>query len=517
VKKLILVLVAVFLLLSGVAVIQTTPVSAGTWTIVTDPANYVTWCAVRVNGSVTAMTVSSTRWGFVIGTTSHANPGNTLPPLTGYEVVTAFQTETHNSPFSEQWDNRQQSWYPFEPDTTYYYRFCAYFGSPDNTWSYGDELTFTTESAPSEECHHITGYDPTTYSCVFTDNVAYDDWGHVTFYGHVDDPWAGIETGGWVIGTESLENPDGWPYYYGDYEPTEEESGYPTFLVGPDEGHEQTEWVQDAYGISLDWGVTYYYRFCVDFVIPGDWVYGPEYSFTMPPEPDCYSWEYQSLYTPDEYGYDPICPDVWVAQNIECDYTHDFNVILLKMYRVGTPTDVELNVYLADDFTWYPVGDPLASATIDVSGLTTDVEGEWLEVDLSSRVTMTNGSVYDIAMVGVDVCGEGGDYAVWVTQDGVESEYLGGYMYTYDSGEDWQWPSRDGLFALYCCAGSSGVTATYETWGYVPSTRPVWYQAWPSILKILYIGAVLLAAMFTYRQKPKPQYPDMPDMPDMMG
>lgn len=504
-----LTLIAVLALVVGLLVFQPRPAQAGTWTMQTDPAEDVTCYFARLYGEVTALEHSCTTWAFVLDTTSHGDPGAAPPSSSGYAYYNGV-VEVHNSPFSvNMWTSDLSSY--LQADTTYYFRFAAFFAAPHNEWDYGNELTFETAPAPEEDCHHFSGYDPLSYTCVYTDDVAYDDWGHVTFYGHVDDPWYGIESGGWVFDTQSHDNPDGWPWYYDDVPP--EESEYPNYLAGPYEGSDQTNWVQDAFSASLDWGITYYYRFCVDFGTPGDWVYGPEYSFTMPPEPDCTLWDYQSLYTPEEY-FDPICPDVWVAQNIPWywySYTHDFNVVLLKMYRVGTPTEVELYVYLADEFTWYPVGDPVASATIDVSGLTTDAAGEWVEADLSNKVTVDTDEVYDIVLVGADVCTEGGDYAVWVTQYREEGEYDGDYMTSYDGGTEWYWPSRDALFALYCCAGGGSVAGTYETWGYVPSTRPAWYQAWPSILKLCYIGVILLSALFVYRRKP-PQQPDYQDM-----
>lgn len=99
-----------------------------------------------------------------------------------------------------------------------------------------------------------------------------------------------------------------------------------------------------------------------------------------------------------------------------------------------------------------------------------------------------------------------------VKQDYDYSEYDGNYMYTYNAGVDWDWPMRDGLFQCYNCPAAS-VAALYQTWGYVPSDRPAWYQAWPSALKLLYVGVVLASAFFVYRQKPrKPEYMGPPDM-----
>jgi len=69
------------------------------------------------------------------------------------------------------------------------------------------------------------------------------------------------------------------------------------------------------------------------------------------------------------------------------------------------------------------------------------------------------------------------------------------------------WAYNDGYPCFVCPPVRQ---CLYETWGYVPSTRPAWYQAFPSILKLLYVACIFLAAIFVYRQKPKkPEYPDM--------
>lgn len=226
----------------------------------------------------------------------------------------------------------------------------------------------------------------------------------------------------------------------------------------------------------------------------------------IPPDIACVLWEYQTAYNPDEY-VDYICDSVWVAENIVPTETHDINTILLDLYRVGNPTNLYVYVYLADDITWLPTGPPLATATVDVSTLTTDTVGEWVTVSLNATVTLVVDIIYDIVLVGEAECGTDND-VVWVTQYYDGSEYLGNYMYTYD-GVNWTWPTRDGLFELYNCPGATSA-ALYETWGYVPSTRPAWYQALPSILKLLYIACVVMSALFMYRRKPKkPEYPDM--------
>jgi hypothetical protein len=73
------------------------------------------------------------------------------------------------------------------------------------------------------------------------------------------------------------------------------------------------------------------------------------------------------------------------------------------------------------------------------------------------------------------------------------------------------WSYNDGYPCFVCAPVRQ---CLYQTLGYVPSTRPGWYQAWPSILKLLYITAIFLAAIFVYRRK-EPKEPLPPD--EMIG
>jgi hypothetical protein len=266
---------------------------------------------------------------------------------------------------------------------------------------------------------------------------------------------------------------------------------------------------------GLDPGETYYYRAVADRQSGGDWIYGPEESFTL--SGDCVVQDYMDgpPYEGDIWDdLDPISTDIWGAQNIDPSSVGDFtaNSISMKMWRSGTVSTVYVAVYLADEYTWYPVGPPLATASSDVSTLTTDTQGEWITMALSSAVSFISPNIYDV-VVSSDAVFEYPDHMnclIWVTTE--DAEYrLYDYMYTYDTGTNWSWPSSDALYFLWCCSSTGDGRATlYETWGYVPSTRPGWYQAWPSILKLLYITTVFLAAIFVYRAKPKrPEYPDM--------
>lgn len=449
-------------------------------------------------------------WGVVVGDSSHDEPGDVAPTVqTDYTVDRYQVTETHNSDID--------SYYApagLTSGQTYYCRAAIYFDAPYNMWVYSVEESFDVPTQPDEECHHQVGFwpDPVPYTCVRTDNVTTNVFGSITFNGSVDTADTGVGRAGWVYDTSSHANPDGWPTDYSDVAP--EATDYAGVLDATYSDYYQTEWQETVSG----WleGVTVYYRFFVDFVTPGDYIYGPELSFETPGA-ECTEWEHQTLYTPDEYPIDGICPHVWSMEAVAPVETHDINTLRLCLYREGTPTFTDVYLYECDGFTWEPTGLPLASAAIDVSAITTLETGQWVDVSLNTSVTLEVDHVYAILLKGRDVCAEGGHAAVWVTTSYETSEYLGSYARSDYDGPPWTWKDRDALFECWdCLVPETTYVALYETWGYTPSTHPAWYQAWPSFLKLAYIGIVLTSAVLAYRYEPKRDYPpDLPDMPEL--
>lgn len=451
---------------------------------------------------------TSTAWGIVIGDSSHDEPGNVAPTAqTDYMVDRYQESETNSGVF-------YKHYYPAGLSTgvTYYVRAAIYITAPYNSWEYGPEMDFEVPTAPDETCHRVVTTEPVVYNCVYTDNVAIDSrFGQLTFGGSVSSAESGIDRAGWVYDTSSHANPDGYPTGYSDVAP--EASDYPGLVEATVGDLMQTTFQETVNGWSE---ATYYYRFFVDFSTPGDYIYGPELEFDYP-EPECVEWERQTQYEADEYAGDPLCTDIWAMENIGVNETHSVNALWLSLWRSGNPTYVDAYVYECDFFTWEPIGSPLASAAIDVSAITTDPAGEWVEADLNNCVTLEVDHVYAILLKGRAPCEEPWNVAVWTTTDGATSEGFGTYAYSWDSGSNWTWPDRDGLYQLWCCTGDDTThAALFETWGYTPSTYPAWYQAWPSFLKLAYIGIVLTSAVLAYRYEPKREYPpDLPDMPEL--
>ena len=72
---------------------------------------------------------------------------------------------------------------------------------------------------------------------------------------------------------------------------------------------------------------------------------------------------------------------------------------------------------------------------------------------------------------------------------------------------------RNNLPPLGSC--SYCADAMYETYKEVSSSdKPLWYQALPSILKLLYVGFILTMAVVILRRKPKDDEPDYADLGD---
>lgn len=511
-----LVLLAILaLLLAGVGIpLQPQTADAASCTLETDPRSDLSYFWADMNGRVTAISgVSTVYAGFVWATTSYGDPGSLAPYNTAYdsdpEGGSNWEDSVHNSPFSFSYGGDEMgAW--LIPDREYYYRFCVELGAPMNTWDYGPEAYFPVGVNP-EGTWCFYGWSEPSYCTVTTSAATLAESGVAEIQGSVAwsaaDGW--FDTVGFVWDTQSHANPSGWPGDYGDVPP--ESCDYPNWeeVDGSGIGGDETF---DTLLRSLDPAETYYYRAVGDRASGGDWVYGPELQFSFTGDCVLEDWMYGPPYEEPIYeGLDPISTDIWSAQNIDPSSVGDFTAtsISMKMWRSGTVSTINVAVYLADEFSWYPVGLPLATGSSDVSTLTTDTEGDWITVALSSPVSFTSPNIYDV-VVSSDAIFEYPAHmncVIWVTTE--DAEYaLYDYMYTYDTGASWSWPSSDALYFLWDCPDYKA--PLYQTWGYVPSTRPAWYQAWPSILKLLYITVTFLAALFVYRQKPKrPEYPDM--------
>lgn len=130
----------------------------------------------------------------------------------------------------------------------------------------------------------------------------------------------------------------------------------------------------------------YYYRAVADRQSGGDWVYGPEESFTV--TEDCQIVDSQAQYWEDYYGPDYICQDTWVRQDIAPWYTRTATELWIDTYRVGSPHELGVHIYPVDPDTWGPIwASELWRDSIDVSGITEDIAGEWVELEFGETLT----------------------------------------------------------------------------------------------------------------------------------
>jgi hypothetical protein len=525
-KKAVLVLLIVLL---GGLVLPLLPqpaIANGGVVLITDAATNVDYFWGELNGHVSQITgCTVTEVGFVWSPVSHPSPGTTEPWNTDYASDAyggyTYSTESHSSPFSWTYGGLGAGVGAFlRPNTVYYYRACVYEGAPYSQWNYADEVvidvplndegTWAFYGWGYESYVTVTARSPLTLgsnTACLSGSVIWSDPDHTQW----------MFGDGFVYDTTPHANPSGWPDSYMDVNPAACE--YPNY-VSPyhSEFEGLSTWTFSFSYLLTDLAPgTYYYRVVGDVQGGGDWVYGPQESFTIAEAEDCQLIDNQLHYTEDYYGPDDICQDTWVRQDIGPAYTRTATELWIDIYRVGSPLELGVHIYPVDPDTWEPIwASEMWEGYVDVSGITEDIAGEWVELEFGETLTFDELGWYAIISDMDEDC-LGSDFVVWVSQPYDYSTYDGTMAVTNDTGASWNWVNRDCLFALACCSGGISVAGTYETWGYVPSTRPVWYQAWPSILKILYIGAVLLAAMFTYRQKPKPEYPDMGDIGDAGG
>jgi len=108
----------------------------------------ITHVAATLNGEITDVGLEDAdERGFVWGTTSHSDPGDTAPASTSY---TEYETETGT--FSAGTFDADIA--DLSPETTYYVR--AYAHNSDG-YAYGDEVSFDTDAAPPFRFTNLPG------------------------------------------------------------------------------------------------------------------------------------------------------------------------------------------------------------------------------------------------------------------------------------------------------------------------------------------------------------------------
>lgn len=184
----------------------------------------------------------------------------------------------------------------------------------------------------------------------------------------------------------------------------------------------------------------------------------------------------------------------------------------------GLPSDTVLRTASVDaSLVPFAGPDPWGWVRFEYDDLTLTAQGDyWLVVtgDYSWGAMEGEGRPEGplVAWMAIFIGDEGYPTPLWV-----QSEALGLSGWTASSGLITPL-GGDGFFRLLYCPHEEeeGMAACHEVWGHVPSTFPLWYQAWPSFLKLAYIGVVIVTAVLVFRHEDQPKYPYTPG-PEVEG
>lgn len=134
-----------------------------------------------------------------------------------------------------------------------------------------------------------------------------------------------------------------------------------------------------------------------------------------------------------------------LASTFTAGVSEDLTKVELLMYREGTPPNITVEIH-GTDGSGYPDNTPLASQSVDISGITTDSGGEWVEVVFNTPMTQVATTKYGI------VVGDGWTDASnrfrWLQQTGADNYADGGKHYA-TTGENWLPSNYDMTFKTY--------------------------------------------------------------------
>jgi hypothetical protein len=133
-------------------------------TVQTNAVTDITTAGGRLNGEITDVGSENADYiGFVFDTVSHGEPGDVAPVSSDYAEYVTVPGDFGVESFS---NNRSD----LSPATTYYIRACAHNSAG---WSYGSEVSFETESAPTFRFENIAGveYDATDHKTIFAERL----------------------------------------------------------------------------------------------------------------------------------------------------------------------------------------------------------------------------------------------------------------------------------------------------------------------------------------------------------
>jgi len=179
----------------------------------------------------------------------------------------------------------------------------------------------------------------------------------------------------------------------------------------------------------------------------GELCYGPklEITYTLPVTPQTEEkFESQEL---DLYG-DACRGEVWVGQTFTPNMTHKLTKVILKLYRVESPTGNVIVSIQNTDAHGNPTGEDLVSKSIPAMSIP---EGVYphdnvspIEFVFSTQITLEKGTKYAIIVKNLEYHGANGIFTRIYDEN-----YVGGdYIYTDDGGGYWWiYPDTDMYFS----------------------------------------------------------------------
>lgn len=137
--------------------------------------------------------------------------------------------------------------------------------------------------------------------------------------------------------------------------------------------------------------------------------------------------------------------DYRLASTFLTTSAYTLSMVELLMYREGTPPNITLEIH-GVDISEYPDNSSIATCSVDISGITTNSAGEWVQCVLTVPVALSNATKYGI------VVGDGWTDASnrfrWLQQTGLDN-YADGGKYYASTGENWAPSNYDMTWRTY--------------------------------------------------------------------
>lgn len=143
----------------------------------------------------------------------------------------------------------------------------------------------------------------------------------------------------------------------------------------------------------------------------------------------------------------------WKAgQSFTASVSYDIVSVKLKLYRVGTPGTITIELY-AEDGSDFPTGIALTSGTTNGNTLTTNSAGEWREITFGSPYSLVSGTKYVIVA-------SASGWGVYWRSDTADATYAGGKAIYYNR-------------VSWSELGSGGTDFMFENWDNYTFLPPV--------------------------------------------